>query len=63
MHDLKPDRYLMPLKVLVELFQKLARVEAADASSPSQRRNALARFFLPSFFFAPVVSKKKRVIG
>ena len=59
MHDLKPNRCLMPLKVLVELFQKLARVEAADASSPSQRRNALSAFLFAKLFLCACGAKEK----
>ena len=48
------------VKVLVKLFQKLAQVEAADASSPSaEGETPFRRFFLLSFFFAPLVAKEK----
>ena len=39
------------VKVLVKLFQKLAGLGSAH-------KNGV--FFLPSFFFAPLVPKKKR---
>jgi hypothetical protein len=42
------------LKVLVKLFQKLASLGSAHKNGA---------FFLPSFFFAPRVSKKKRHCG
>ena len=42
------------LKVLVKLFQKLAGLGSAH-------KNGV--FFLPSFFFAPLVPKKKRDCG
>ena len=59
MHDLKRDRCLMPLKVLVELFQKLAQVEGAEPSSPSQRRNALAAFLFAKLFHGNCGVKEK----
>jgi hypothetical protein len=39
------------VKVLVKLFQKLACLGRAHKNGA---------FFLPSFFFAPCISKKKR---
>jgi hypothetical protein len=39
------------VKVLVKLFQKLAGLGSAHKNGA---------FFLPSFFFAPLVPKKKR---
>ena len=51
--------FLLGLKVLVELFQKLARVEAAHASSPSQRRNALAAFLFAKLFHGNCGVKEK----
>ena len=47
------------LKVLVELFQKLARVKAAHAFSPSQRRNALAAFLFAKLFLCACGVKEK----
>ena len=42
------------VKVLVKLFQKLAGLGSAHKNGA---------FFLPSFFFAPLVPKKKRDNG
>ena len=42
------------VKVLVKLFQKLAGLGSAHKNGA---------FFLPSFFFAPLVPKKKRNCG
>ena len=42
------------VKVLVKLFQKLAGLGGAHKNGA---------FFLPSFFFAPLVPKKKRYCG
>ena len=47
------------LKVLVELFQKLARVKAAHAFSPSQRRNALAAFLFAKLFLCAFSCQRK----
>jgi len=45
---------------LVELFQKLARVEGAKPSSRSAEREILLSAFLfVSFFFAPRAVKEK----
>ncbi|MBO5904709.1 MAG: hypothetical protein J6Q64_04975 [Clostridia bacterium] len=51
--------FLLGLKVLVELFQKLARVKAAHAFSPSQRRNALAAFLFAKLFLCACGVKEK----
>ena len=47
-------RTIPSVKVLVKLFQKLAGLGRAHKKR---------RFFLPSFFFAPLVPKKKRCCG
>ena len=51
--------FLLCLKVLVELFQKLARVKAAHAFSPSQRRNGLAAFLFAKLFLCACGVKEK----
>ena len=51
--------FLLGLKVLVELFQKLARVKAAHAFSPSQRRNVLAAFLFAKLFLCACFSQRK----
>ena len=56
----KPCPHKPSAKVLVELFQKLARVEAAEASSPpAGGETNPGVFFLITFSFAPLVSKEK----
>ena len=48
------------MKVLVELFQKLALIQRAERGSPPQRRNSFIRgSFLPSFFLCASSAKEK----
>ncbi len=53
------------MKVLVELFQKLERVEGAKPSSPSADGEIPLKCvsFLIAFFFALISSKKKAADG
>ena len=49
-----------PINVLVKLFQKLARVTGAKPLSRSAEREIILGIsFLRTFFFVPLVSKKK----
>ncbi|MBQ7346778.1 MAG: hypothetical protein IJW55_02380, partial [Clostridia bacterium] len=50
------------LKVLVELFQKLAQWRArSPPRAPQSAKFLFRRFLFASFFFAPIWSKKKRL--
>ncbi|MGM9596718.1 MAG: hypothetical protein ACI3XO_02775 [Eubacteriales bacterium] len=50
------------MKVFARLFQKAARLRARSPHRrPQAAKSPYGAFFLPSFFFAPASSKKKRV--
>ena len=58
---MRQKRFAAPLvKVLVKLFQKLARVKGAKPFSPSaEGETSLSAFLFDSFFFAPPSCKEK----
>jgi hypothetical protein len=54
-------RVLKKIKSFRPPFLKAAHIQGAEPWSPSaEGETPLRRFFLPSFLFAPTVSKKKR---
>ena len=47
----------------VAFFKKRPPIQRAERWSPPQRRNKPRRFLLPSFSFAPAVTKEKRILS